>query len=206
MTVLALETPAKNRVQNNMKALTASPLSATNPANATLAKPTIGPRRTRSASQPSGPAPSMKNATDATEMKVMVPSLTSSVSAMSGPRMLIAALSSSSKELRASSTENVKAPPLRSPSRNSISSEPTPGSRSSANRTAWERSAWAACRAASSSRTVAVSDAAERGSSSVAVNPTLPLSPSRRREEYAPGSREGDPGSVQTVGRGFPSK
>ena len=147
----------KKRATNNMNALTAAPERNVKKPNARLANPTIGPRRIRSASHPIGPAPRTKKATDAVEMKVIVPSDTPNVSAMSGPRIVIAACSSSSSEFSSNRMKKVEKPPLRSPSLSGISSPPTPGSRSSAKMTSAERSAWLAWRAASSSRTAAVS-------------------------------------------------
>ena len=118
----------KNRVQNNMKALTREAGEEHEEAEEQADEtPTIGTRLTRSASQPIGTAPSTKNAADAVLMKTIVPSLIPNVSRISGASTLIAAPSSSSNELRSVRTTNMNAPPTAMPSRSEIGSELTPG-------------------------------------------------------------------------------
>ena len=107
--------PVKKRVQNNMKAFNARPERNTKKPNSRLDTPTIGTRRTRSASHPMGTAPSTKNAADAVLMKTIVPSLMPNVRWISGASTLIAAPSSSSNELRSVSTTNMNAPPTAKP-------------------------------------------------------------------------------------------
>src|SRR5882757_9763054 len=109
--LLALAMPVAKRVQNNMNALTAKPERNTKNPNARLAQPTMGTRLTRSASQPMGTAPSMKNAADALAMNTIVPELMWNVLRISGASTLIAAPSSSSNEYSNSSTTNMSLPP-----------------------------------------------------------------------------------------------
>ena len=107
MIVFALETPVKNRMKKNIRALTAAPVRALKAAKVPLAMPTMGPRRKRSASHPIGPAPSTKNMSEAVLMAVMVPSLTPKLSPMSGPKMATALFSSSSRLFNASRTKKI---------------------------------------------------------------------------------------------------
>ena len=74
--VFAFEIPAPSCVQNSMKALIASPDSASIAENARLAHPMMGARRYRSANQPIGSAPSTKKPPEAALMKTMAPLLT----------------------------------------------------------------------------------------------------------------------------------
>ena len=130
--MLALATPVAKRVQKSMKALVASPDRNTKNPKRSPEMPTNGTRRrTRSHSQPIGTAPSTKNAADAVLMKTIAPSLIPKVAWISGASTLMAAPSSSSRELRSVRTTNMEMPPRRRPSRSDISSAPTPGSSSS---------------------------------------------------------------------------
>ena len=103
--------PVANRVQNSMNALTAKPDSSTKNEKKRLAMPTIGTRRTRSASQPIGTAPSTKNADDAVPMKTIAPLLMWNVLRMFGPSTWMAAPSSSSNASSSPSTMNIRRPP-----------------------------------------------------------------------------------------------
>ena len=123
--------PVANRVQNNMNALTAKPESSTKNEKKRLAMPTMGTRRTRSASQPIGTAPSTKNADDAVPMKTIAPLLMWNVARISGPSTWIAAPSSSSNARSSPSTTNMSRPPRANASRKVTGSELTPGRRSS---------------------------------------------------------------------------
>ena len=158
--LFALATPVANRVQNRMNALIANPERNTKKPKNKLAIPTIGTRRTRSASQPIGTAPSTKNADDAVAMKTIAPSLMLKVLRISGPSTWIAAPSSSSNARSSESTTNMNLPPRLNASLNDTGSEFTPGSRSSGKMICSRAFAWASWRDASSSRTTAASDAA----------------------------------------------
>src|SRR4051812_26121137 len=151
--LLDLAMPVAKRVQNSMNALTAKPESTTNAEKKRLAMPTIGTRRTRSASQPIGTAPSTKNADDAVPMKTMAPLLMWKVARISGPSTWIAAPSSSSNASSSPSTMNMSFPPRANASRNVTGSELTPGRRSSGKITCSDARACASWRAASSSST-----------------------------------------------------
>ncbi len=105
--------PVANRVQNSMNALTAKPDRSTKKEKKRLAMPTMGTRRTRSASQPIGTAPRTKNADDAVPMKTIAPLLMWNVLRMFGPSTWIAAPSSSSNASSSPSTMNISRPPLR---------------------------------------------------------------------------------------------
>ncbi len=55
---LALATPVRHTIQKNMNALTEAPMRMVKSEESSPAIPTMGTRRTRSASQPRGIAPS----------------------------------------------------------------------------------------------------------------------------------------------------
>ena len=157
---LALVMPVKQTIQNNMNALTAAPVMNVKNAPSTLVTPTIGTRFMRSASHPSGIAPSAKNRPDAVLMNTTVPLLMWNVWISSGSIVCTAPRVSWSNETSRPRTMNMSLPPRENASLKSTGSDSTPGSMSSGKMTCSLARAWASCRAASSSSTAAASVAA----------------------------------------------
>ena len=94
---------------------------------------------------------------------------------MSGPRTVMATRSNSSTIDRIRRTKAIEMPPFCNPSRNGISSSPTPGRRSSGRTVSAFSCSKAALRASSSSRMVAVILAASFVSSNSLITPLSSL-------------------------------
>ncbi len=84
----ACETPAPKRAQKNKKMFVARPERKTMMPKKKVARPTIGPRRYRSANQPMGRMPSTRNPPEMPATNTMTPELTWNDAWMLGARTL----------------------------------------------------------------------------------------------------------------------
>ena len=125
--VLAWEMPAPNRAQKNKKMFVATPEAKIIRPKNIVAKPTIGPRRRRSASQPIGTIPRTRNPPEIPVTNTITPELTWSDAWMFGERVASPELWRLSSATMNARIVKVRAPFLFRPSRSGICSSRVPG-------------------------------------------------------------------------------